>query len=84
MTGRWSRGDRTHPGRVRSFIGAAHCLAETEQKRSDAEARCTGAFGQPLAGGRREEERGSDAGAHQVIDDRTRPIEKNAFRELFM
>jgi hypothetical protein len=28
MTGRWPRGDRTHPGRVRSFIGEAERLTE--------------------------------------------------------
>ena len=49
-TRRWLRGDRIHPGSVQSFIGAARCLAEIEQKRSDARARCTSVFGQPLAG----------------------------------
>ena len=63
MNGRWPWGDWTHPGRVRSFIGTAHCLAETEHKRSDTRARCTDVFSQPLAGACREEERGSDTEA---------------------
>jgi hypothetical protein len=32
MTGRWSRGDRTHPGRVWSFIGEVARLAKRAEK----------------------------------------------------
>ena len=77
MTEHWPRGDRTHPERVQLFIGMARYLAETEQKRSDAGATCTGASGQPLAGTCREEDRGSNAGARQVASDLMHPIIKN-------
>ena len=33
MTGRWPRGDRTHPGRVRSFISSTAQLAERVEER---------------------------------------------------
>ena len=32
MTGRWPRGDQTHPRRVRSIIAKQRCLAEGELK----------------------------------------------------
>ena len=57
-------------------------LAETEQKRSDAGARCTRVSGQPLASARREEERGSDIGVRQVASDLMRPVIKNCLWTL--